>query len=110
MTDLLDGGPSASGESSGWATETGSSDVARSLRIAVGLLGVIAALLVALTFLGMQSINAADRLLIEQKRETCYERLAWLSPDPRDSAPLGLPRESSARHCEGDDPLTEFND
>jgi hypothetical protein len=93
-----------------WAIDDQVGQVGRLLRLGVGLLALVVVLLVALTLLTMQGTAATDRLVIEQKRETCYARLTWLTPDPTDLSPAGAPRASSARHCEGDHPLTEFVD
>lgn len=74
------------------------------------LLTVAAAMLIVLTLLTWKCIRTTERLIVEQKRETCYERLAWLAPDATDPAPLGVPRDVAARMCEGEDPRTAFDD
>lgn len=71
-------------------------------RVAVILLGIMAVALVVI------AVNS-HRLVIEQQRTTCYERLTWLSPG-EDERPVGVERSSSARLCEGSSPLIEFRE
>jgi hypothetical protein len=70
---------------------------------------VVAVLALAQTLLLARLIDRTDSLTIEQKRATCYARLTWLTPDPDVQRPL-VPRSTTAQHCEGDDPRTEFGD
>lgn len=70
--------------------------------IVIGSLALIIVLLAVIAF-------NSHRLVIEQQRTTCFARLAWISPGVEE-LPAGVERSSSARLCEGNSPLIEYQD
>ncbi len=69
---------------------------------------IVVFLTLLLVLLALNAYNT-HRLVIEQQRSTCFARLAWLSPG-EEERPAGVDRSSSARLCEGNSPLIEFQD
>lgn len=64
----------------------------------------------------MSLAATARQLVIEQKRETCYERISWLNGASDFEAGGSMAEENTldarARHakrCDGDDPLTQYD-
>ena len=102
------------GEPSSPAHPTPPQPKARRSPVLLSLLVVIAlATVVAAVASTVSAINTR-RLVIEQKRETCYERFAWLNgaSDFDSSMPEENTLDARARHakrCDGDNPLTQYD-
>jgi hypothetical protein len=78
-------------------------------------IAAVALVLLGITALAAVSVAITTRqLVIEQKRETCYERFSWLngSSDIDDTMPEENTLDARARHakrCDGDRPLTQYD-
>lgn len=77
-------------------------------KIPLGGTVIVSLLTVLVLLLALIAYNS-HRLVIEQQRSTCFERLAWLTPG-EEELPGGVERSRSARFCEGNSPLIEFQD